>query len=210
MRIRAFMSGKEGSPTVYVPMHEDISEELWSQLRKEGANLVTLSGLDWENDLSPWESGKAFKGGRDFSGGANAFLERLRTEAIPYAENIFGSGERIIAGYSLAGLFAIYSILETGLFSAAVSASGSMWFPSFDKYVEESEADVNGKRAYLSVGRKEKMTKNPLLCTVEDKMLSVASSLEEKGMSVFTEINEGGHMDAEAERLLTGIKWALP
>lgn len=62
-----------------------------------------------------------------FTGGADNYLRLLTEEIIPAAEKEINGVPcwRGIAGYSLAGLFALYGIYQTDLFSRVGSMSGS-------------------------------------------------------------------------------------
>ncbi|WP_353733977.1 alpha/beta hydrolase-fold protein [Oscillibacter sp.] len=81
--------------------------------------LVAISDLDWNHDMVPWDSPPAFKNADPCTGGADDYLRLLTEEIIPAAEKKITGVPcwRGIAGYSLAGLFALYSIYQTDLFS---------------------------------------------------------------------------------------------
>ena len=99
--------------------------------------LVAVSGLDWDRDMAPWGSPAVFKNAAPFSGGADDYLRLLTEEILPTAERQLAGTPRWrgIAGYSLAGLFAVYALCNTDAFSRAASVSGSLWFPGFKEYV---------------------------------------------------------------------------
>ena len=84
--------------------------------------LVAISDLDWNHDMVPWDSPPAFKNTDPCTGGADDYLRILTEEIIPTAEKKITGVPcwRGIAGYSLAGLFALYSIYQTDLFSRVV------------------------------------------------------------------------------------------
>lgn len=48
--------------------------------------LVTISNLDWNWDMTPWDSPAAFKNGEPFTGGVDDYLRLLVEEIIPRAE----------------------------------------------------------------------------------------------------------------------------
>ena len=91
--------------------------------------LVAISDLDWNHDMVPWDSPPAFKNADPCTGGADDYLRLLTEEIIPAAEKEIDEVPcwRGIAGYSLAGLFALYAIYQTDLFSRVGSMSGSLW-----------------------------------------------------------------------------------
>ena len=50
---------------------------------------------------------------------------------------------RGLAGYSLAGLFALYALYQTDVFARAASMSGSFWFEGIMEYVCSHEMSAN-------------------------------------------------------------------
>ena len=143
---------------------------IFAQLCSPRPCLITVDGMDWNRDLSPWKAEKVFRNGEDFGGEAEHFLQILCEEILPEAEEKNGirPASRGIAGYSLAGLFAVWSLFRTDRFTRAASMSGSLWFPGFRTFIRENAPMVRPERIYLSVGDREKKTKNPLMATVED------------------------------------------
>ena len=103
--------------------------------------LVSISDLDWNRDMAPWDSPAAFKNGEPFTGGADDYLRLLVEEIIPRVEKELPGPPawRGIAGYSLAGLFALYAIYRTDVFSRVGCMSGSLWFPGFKEYIFSHE-----------------------------------------------------------------------
>ena len=114
-----------------------------------------------------------------------------------------------IAGYSLGGLFAIYSLYRTDVFSRAVSASGSMWYPSFLEYAEKNNFGKMPSRVYFPLGDREARTRNALLSTVEDKTGKVYDQYKNKGIETTFEMNPGNHFKDADLRLAKGIAWIL-
>ncbi|MBQ2956892.1 MAG: hypothetical protein IJE08_10565 [Clostridia bacterium] len=110
-----FLPDGQADCAVYIPMH-GTAEEIWRMLPGCQAALVSVSGFDWNKDLSPWPA-KAVFGEEDFSGGADAFLKEL-IRLIPDVEREAGLApvRRCIAGYSLAGLFAVYAAYRCDIF----------------------------------------------------------------------------------------------
>ena len=65
--------------------------------------------------------------------------EKVIEDVIPYADSVTGGAPsaRHIAGYSMAGLFAIWSLFETEVFESAAAPSGSLWYPCFRDFFME-------------------------------------------------------------------------
>lgn len=60
--------------------------------------------------------------------------------------------QRILCGYSLAGLFALWSGFHTQTFSGVCSVSGSLWFDGFSEWMQAHMADFKPGAVYLSLG----------------------------------------------------------
>ena len=64
----------------------------------------------------------------------------------------------MLGGYSLAGLFALWSSYQTDMFNGIAAASPSVWFPQWIDYASENRPFA--KFVYLSLGDKEEKAKN--------------------------------------------------
>lgn len=187
----------DGAMVVYLPLTPDRAAELQTLLPAPRPTLVALHELDWNGALSPWPAQRVFRGGEDFSGGAPAFLQELTECIIPAVEQGVPR-HRMIAGYSMGGLFALYAALNTDCFDLAASVSGSLWFDGFVDYA--LQRPCRAARVYLSLGDKEKHTRNPRMAAIEDCTRAVAQHLRTP-----VEMNPGGHFQDELLRLAKGI-----
>ena len=98
-------------------------------------SLASIAVADWNYAMSPWPADPVF-GREPFGGGADAYLSDLTGAILPGIRAEIGDpSETIVAGYSMAGLFALYSIFRTDEFSAAASASGSLWYPGMAEFM---------------------------------------------------------------------------
>ena len=206
-------------PCVYVTMEMDEAEQLAEELSLEmsmkmplaNLSLVALGGVDWNKELSPWPAPKAFRGGEDFGGGGPDYLREVTEEIIPAVEHRLPALPtcRVAAGYSLAGLWALYAGYQSRAFTRIVCASASLWYDGFLEFLRTRQPAVLPERVYFSVGDKEKITKNQRLATVEDATRAAADFLASQGVTTTFELNPGGHfVDAET-RLARGIEWVL-
>lgn len=123
-------------PVVYLNVFQGDGTPVWEACQEAGCPpfaLVAMGGLDWNRDLSPWGCEATTRSDEPFAGGARGHLEKLLSEVIPQVEDglPWPVAWRGIAGYSLAGLFALWSLWETPAFSRVASVSGSLWFPGF-------------------------------------------------------------------------------
>lgn len=195
----------EGDVIVYVPIEESDAAEL--SARVEGCRIVALLGLDWNADLSPWPERAVFRGQEGFSGGADAYLEGLIARVLPEAEAEIVVRRRLIAGYSMAGLFSIYAATRSALFSGAVSASGSMWFGGFIDYLQDARHVP--EYAYFSVGDSERLGRNRAFRSIEENTRAAERICRGKGAQTIFELNSGGHFSDPVGRLAKGIRWVL-
>lgn len=177
--------------------------------------LVSISNLDWSNDMSPWFAPKLNKNDMDCLGKADEYLSLLLNKIIPTVEGYIKNELKIsvqyygIAGYSLGGLFAVYSGYKTDKFSRIASASGSFWFPNFIEFAKENNISSNIEKIYFSLGNKESKVKNQVLSTVEENTINLEKIYKDKGIKTIYEVNPGNHFTDGNLRMSKGIKWIL-
>lgn len=152
-----FPAAEADAPVVYLNTFGDEGQKVYDALKASGCpplSLVAISGLSWEHDMAPWAGAAAFKNGAPFTGSADAYLRLLTGELLPAVEwELPGTPRwRGIAGYSLAGLFAVYALYHTDVFSRAASVSGSLWFAGFREYVFSHEPKRPPDYVYFSLG----------------------------------------------------------
>ena len=185
------------------------------ELKSKDYILVSISNLDWNNEMTPWYSKKINKYGEDFLGKADEYIQVLLNEIIPEIKKYIEENLKVkiknytIAGYSLAGLFAIYASYKTNIFSRIVSASGSLWFPKFINFVKENKISSNVEKIYFSLGNKESKVKNNVLQTVGENTKEIERIYKSQGLKTIYEENEGNHFKDATLRMAKGIKWIL-
>lgn len=165
---------------------------------------------DWNGDFSPWKSPAAF-GDDDFKGNGPKTLQWLMNDLIPKLKADYGVDREIyLIGYSLAGLFALWTAYETDIFSAIASCSGSLWFEQWDEYVLHHQIK-HESNIYLSLGGKEEKTKNPVMARVGDRTRTQERILrnDPKVKQTTLEFNSGGHFADAQKRLAKAVKWLL-
>lgn len=206
LKVDVYKSDSVDAPQVVLLCYDDGEDaKIYEALKKISdapLTLVAVSGLDWNNDMSPWPSKAVFKGMPDFGGKSGEFLERL-IEMLPEAS------ARYICGYSMAGLFALWALYNCDLFDGAASCSGSLWYPKFDEYIRENEPKKNPQKIYMSLGDREAKTRNPVMATVEDKTLAIFEHFKALGIETRFEMNQGNHFAEPDVRTAKGIAWLL-
>lgn len=198
-------------PIVYTHASADTAEGIVSLLGNIKVILAAVDDIDWECDLSPWSAPRVFQGGADFMGGADAYLRELTDQIMPAVEETTGYTPccRMIAGYSMAGLFALYALYRTGIFQRAASVSGSLWYDGFLGFMKENRPMKLPERVYFSLGNREKLTKNQRLATVHDCTAQAEKRMQDLGVSTLFERNEGNHFADVPERIVKGIRWIV-
>ena len=174
-------------------------------------SLAAIGGLDWDGELSPWPAPSVGKGFPAFAGKADLYLRSLVEEILPALEASLPHPPacRILAGYSLAGLFALYALYRTDRFARAVSASGSLWYPGFCDFVERHSPCRPPDKLYFSLGDREAKAKNPVLQTVQSSMERVFDWYRRLGVPTVFELNPGNHFQDTVLRTARGITWIL-
>ena len=209
-----FPAANAGSPLVVLNTFENEGAAVRSEAAKltdADYSLAAVSITDWNGDLSPWAIPPLFKNDEPFTGGADAYLSVLTGEIVPAVVTELGSKPAYIAlaGYSLAGLFAVYAMYRTGLFSRTASASGSMWYPGFTEYAMSHEPAVLPDKLYLSLGDKEARTRNKVMSAVEKNTIALSEHCKELGIEAVFEMNPGNHFQDAAGRMAKGIAYLV-
>lgn len=192
-----------GRPLVVLPAPAEEGRELFDG----SASLLCLEGLDWARDLTPWPA-PGLQPDRPFLGGGPALLRALLEEILPEAEAALGAAPawRGIAGYSLAGLFALWAFCETELFACAASVSGSLWYEGLPEYLAGRPNPRSG-RVYLSVGARERRTRLRRMACVEERCVLTQALLQARGVEVFFARNPGTHFTDPVGRMRRALQW---
>ena len=212
--ISIFPSFEVNTPIIYLNTFSGEGQKVYEAMQTAGCppfTLVAISDLDWNHDMVPWDSPPAFKNAEPCTGGADDYLRLLTKEIVPTAEKELAGIPRWrgIAGYSLAGLFALYAIYQTDLFSRVGSMSGSLWFPGMKEYIFSHEPKRLPDCLYFSLGDKESKTRNPVLRSVRQNTEEIHAFYQSKGIDTVFQLNPGNHYNQAVERTAAGICWLL-
>ena len=210
--VELFTQGDGDAPLILLNTFEGEGEGVWRAARAltdAPFSLAAIGGLDWNGDLSPWPAPPVFRGDGGFSGGADAYLARLTGELLPVILDALASKPSALglAGYSMAGLFALYAAARSSRFDRFASASGSMWFPGFADFAQAHLPQPLPRRVYLSVGDREARTRNPVMRTVEDNTRRLRDIYAAAGVDVRFELNPGNHFQQPDARMARGVAW---
>lgn len=212
--VSIFPSTEPDIPIIYLNTFSGDGQKIFETVQAAGCppfTLVAISDLDWNHDMVPWDSPPAFKNAEPCTGGADDYLRFLTEEIIPTAESELPGPPRWrgIAGYSLAGLFALYAICQTDLFSRVGSMSGSLWFPGMKEYIFSHKPKPQPDCIYFSLGDKESKTRTPILRGVRQNTEEIQAFYQDKGIDTVFKLNPGNHYDHVAERTAAGIAWMV-
>lgn len=147
-KVDVFESAAPNKPVIYLNTYGREGAQIFQYLTDIGCqdfSLVAVSKLEWNHDMVPWDIPPIFKNGASYTSGADEYLCLLINQIIPKAESLLQGTPawRGIAGYSLAGLFALYSIYQTDAFSRVASVSGSLWFPGIKEYQQNKRTHIH-------------------------------------------------------------------
>ena len=167
-------------------------------------SLVAFMIKDWNQELTPWAAPAVF-GKVPFGSGAEKTLEFITSRLLPEVqENI---PHLILGGYSLAGLFALWSGYQTDKFDGIVAASPSVWFPKWIEYATDNKPLA--KSIYLSLGDKEEKAKNPVMAQVGNAIRRQNELLTGQMDNTILEWNPGNHFVDSEKRTAKGFAWVM-
>ncbi len=139
----------------WLPTFARISDGLHSQRRIEPLILIGVgyrnainTGALRKHDFTP-----AFGRTPNQTGGADAFLDVLRAEIIPYAEAHLpiNSDQRTLIGHSYAGLFASYTLAKTpDFFDRYLIMSPALWFDDGEIFDEQFAPAEHERTVFLA------------------------------------------------------------
>ena len=206
--------GKSSSPLLILHCFSEEEEAVVKLLKgKEYFSfpLLCINNLEWQKDMCPWDSPALINTEKDFLGGAEEYLSLLEKEIIPKTVEILGEEPSYyaLAGYSLAGLFALYAGYRSALFSRIASVSGSLWYPDFVSFAKEKKMLSKAERLYLSLGTEEAKTKHAVLSTIEGKTRELVEYYQSSGYCVNFELNPGNHFCEVEQRIEKAIRWIM-
>lgn len=210
--IRRYGATDKSVPVVYLHTFQHEGEAIYQQCQKIGTRqfiLVEIDGVDWNAEMSPWPAEPIFKGEGGYAGNAGKWLATLLSSVISNVEKDLHVSKRYLAGYSLAGLFALWAAYQTDAFDGIISGSGSLWYPHFLDFVHGHTWTKEPECIYLSLGDRERVTRNPVLSTIEDNTRQLYEEYKSAGLNVIFELNNGNHYMQPDWRMAKGIQWTL-
>ena len=174
-------------------------------------SLVAFKIEDWNSELTPWEM-PLLRGKGNFGDGAIRTLEFIKNDLIPAVLEYINIENKetkyILGGYSLAGLFSLWSGYQTDIFEGIAAVSPSVWYKGWIEYVE-AEKPLSEK-IYLSLGDTEEKTKHQILSKIGDNIRKQHEILENsENVKTVLEWNEGNHFKNPDIRTAKGFLWVM-
>ncbi|BBM49989.1 esterase [Leptotrichia wadei] len=211
---------KENENTEYVliqPVDEHDIDVLDNEVRYISENtsknfsLAAFKIDDWNSELTPWEM-PLLRGKGNFGNEAGKTLEFIKDKLIPSLAEFMNIQDKnvkyILGGYSLAGLFSLWSGYETNTFYGVAGVSPSVWYEGWIDFVRNAELKVNN--VYLSLGKLEETSKHKILAKIGDNIREYSEILKNSGIEKsILEWNEGNHFNDSDIRTGKGFVWIL-
>ena len=174
-------------------------------------SLVAFKIEDWNSELTPWEM-PLLRGKGNFGDGATRTLEFIKNDFIPALSECINTGNNeikyILGGYSLAGLFSLWSGYQTDIFEGIAAVSPSVWYKKWIEYVETEK--TLSEKIYLSLGDTEEKTKHQILSKIGDNIRKQYEILEKsENVKTVLEWNEGNHFKNPDIRTAKGFLWVM-
>lgn len=163
-------------------------------------HLIAIKIQDRNADLSPWLAPAVF-GKEDFGDGAAKTLVEVLKICDDRNKTYF------IGGYSLAGLFALWTAYQTDAFAAVAAASPSVWFPGFLDYMKANA--IHTGSVYLSLGDREEKARNPVMASVGERIREAYDLMKEQGVNTILEWNQGNHFKDADIRTAKAFAWVM-
>lgn len=212
--VTLYCSEQIDSPLIILNNYSGDGSSVIGAMRKietPECNLLVIGNLEWDHDMTPWYCPPITENDTPCTGGADEYLDLLLNNILLEALNMLEGKPPFIgiAGYSLAGLFALYAMYRCNIFDRVASMSGSLWFPEFKEFVFSQEVKKKPGRLYLSLGDREAKTRNPFLKTIQENTEAILEHYKRIGLDVVWELNPGNHFKDAALRSAKGIKSIL-
>ena len=174
-------------------------------------SLVAFKIKDWNSELTPWEM-PLLRGKGNFGDGAAGTLEFIKNDLIPALLEYINIENKeikyILGGYSLAGLFSLWSVYQTDIFEGIAAVSPSVWYKGWIEYVGAGKP--LSEKIYLSLGDTEEKTKHQILSKIGDNIRKQYEILEKsENVKTVLEWNEGNHFQNPDIRTAKGFLWVM-
>lgn len=213
LAIRFSKAGGSGNRMVYILSPMALPQH-WidSAATRFDMTLFVITGMDWDNDLTPWPAPGQPPGEPPFEGHASEFLKRLTDTVIPACDariNLAADARprRQLVGVSLSGLFTLWQWLQSPLFADICCISGSFWYEGFTDWMLTLDKIDKSGSAYFSLGDRESRSPVKAFSTVAAETDTVIKILRKHDIDVTFRSVPGNHYQHGIERLDMALGW---
>ena len=189
---------------------ESLGEWIEEAARKFGVTIAVISGMDWDDDLTPWPAKGQPPGCPDFKGYGPEFLSMLKTKVMPETErrlDISEDAERTLTGVSLSGLFTLWQWMTDDTFHNIISLSGSFWYDGFVEWLTSLPVQKKTGKAYFLLGNLEAKTNVKAFQPVQTDTVQIVGYLHKNGINDCFELVPGNHYQYGEQRLDRAFIW---
>lgn len=209
--ITFFKGSKKSKLVIFIHENKTLVEKIYKNVKRAKPTIICIDGADWNADFSPVATSmKMFGKNTIFSGNASRYLLFFKNTIFPKCLKELGITNEneyrlCIAGYSLAGLFSVYSIFNSDLFTYCLSCSSSLWFPHFVDSIKSKKVSCKLEFAYFSLGDQEELSKDENISKVNLYTDECIKILKEQKIKTLFKSNSGGHFKEVELRILKAI-----
>lgn len=178
--------------------------------------LLNVETVNWNDDMTPWPSPALTKKSGAFGGCADTYLNTLITEIKPFVDTRYRTKPEPestgLLGYSLGGLTALYALYKYKTFGMIGCLSGSLWYENWLGFVESHQPQNPEAKVYISLGTKEKESKNERMAAVgkcTDKAVEILGGQLSDISCIKLEWNDGGHFTEIPQRFCRAFLWLM-
>lgn len=206
------MSVKESADKICYILYplDCLGEWIEEAAKRFGVTISVITGMDWDDDLTPWRAPGEPQGCPDFKGNASKFLSALISKVIPETEKrlkIAVGAERTLTGVSLSGLFTLWQWILNDTFRNIISLSGSFWYDNLVKWLTIQPIPKKTGKAYFLLGNLESKTKIKAFQSVQTNTETIVNYLRDKGINDTFELVPGNHYQHGEQRLNRAFTW---
>lgn len=172
--------------------------------KRYATSVVVISGMDWDNDMTPWPAPGEPKGAPDFQGLGGEFFRKLTQTVAPSIEKLLGAHdvpERTLIGVSLSGLFTLWQWAQSDFFHNIATLSGSFWYKDFVEWIWNQPFSSRTGRCFMLLGEAEPHSRNRVFSTVGKCTEEIVGYLRRQGVDITYRIVAGNHYQYPTERL---------
>ncbi len=173
--------------------------------------LAVVICRDMKSDTIPWDATDPLDSSIKYRSSADSLIKSITERVIPTVEGDNGLEPeyRVLAGYSFGGLFAMYALFRTGIFSRVACVSSAFWYPGIEIFEDTAMMDRIPDKAYFSLKKSATVGGNPISIRAEVNTASIARACHNAGTETRLDLSGAEHYYDPLVRIGKGIAWVL-